>query len=263
MTMTDASVLTSGLLLGLNDRTGLDAALALADAGVAVFPCQASGKRPLTSRGYLAATTSEHTIRRWLRDAPDANLGVPTGKRFDVLDIDCKNGRDGMGALYRLRDAGLLRGAFAVANTPSGGLHVYLPPSGEGNHASKHGLDYRGRGGYVLVAPSRIDGVQYQYSDVDTGRSGPPLHWQAVKDLLDPPRVPVRASEVPHGSLDALEAFVARLTPGRRNSGLHWAAHRALDDGLDPWKLTEAALRTGLSQSEVRATIRSAERGPQ
>lgn len=261
MTITQTSALTRGLLLGLNDMTTLDAALALADAGIATFPCAPNGKRPLTSRGLYAATTDRRTIRRWWRAAPEANIGVPTGMHFDVLDVDRKDGRDGMPALRRLRDAGLLVGGCALASTPSGGLHLYFPPSGDGNHASRHGLDYRGVGGYVLVPPSRIDGTPYRFTDVQPERAGAPLDWQAAMDLLEPPARPVRPSGAVSGCLDALAAFVASLTPGRRNEGLFWAAHRALDDGLNPWGLVGAALGTGLSESEVGRTIRSAERG--
>jgi hypothetical protein len=62
-----------------------------------------------------------------------------------------------------------------------------------------------------------------------------------------------------------LVAWVGRLEAGNRNSGLYWAACRAIEAGqvqlLD--ELAVAAGRTGLSEQEISQTMSSARRGGQ
>lgn len=139
------------------------AALAYAAWGWPVFPLQPGGKTPATRRGFKDATTDEATVRRWWRDNPTANIGLPTGHRFDVVDVDMPTGT---WPWVELRDSGKLPDVHGVALTPRGGLHVYLAATGGGNMAGfRPGLDYRGRGGYVVAAPSRRDdGGRYSWS---------------------------------------------------------------------------------------------------
>ena len=59
-----------------------------------VFPLKPHGKDPLTAHGYKDATVDEKQIREWAKKWPDANIGIPTGIRFWVLDIDPRNGGD-------------------------------------------------------------------------------------------------------------------------------------------------------------------------
>ncbi|MFP3992827.1 primase alpha helix C-terminal domain-containing protein, partial [Streptomyces sp. E11-3] len=57
--------------------------------------------------------------------------------------------------------------------------------------------------------------------------------------------------------------FVLAAREGQRNTRLFWAACRAYETGLGPTltdALTHAALHTGLTEREARATIASAAR---
>ena len=71
-------------------------ATALAQRGIAVFPCQPRGKTPATARGVLDASTDIERINAWWRAVPDLNIGVATGavSGFWALDVD---GEDGEG----------------------------------------------------------------------------------------------------------------------------------------------------------------------
>jgi Bifunctional DNA primase/polymerase, N-terminal len=66
------------------------AALKLAHKGVAVFPC-GNDKRPLTRHGFKDATVDGATENDWWTCWPDALIGVPTGIKFDVIDLDLQH----------------------------------------------------------------------------------------------------------------------------------------------------------------------------
>lgn len=139
------------------------AALWYAERGIAVFPLRPTTKVPLAgSRGFKDATTDRERIHRWWRTTPQANIGMPTGQQWDVIDVD---GPPGYASLADLKDAGLLPPVLARAWTPRGGQHLYVAPTGDGNAASvKPGLDYRGLGGYVVLPPSvGANGERYDW----------------------------------------------------------------------------------------------------
>ena len=140
-------------------RARLWQALAYADRGWPVFPCQAGHKTPATRHGYRDATTDPEQIAAWFSRNPRWNVAIATGEPGpDVLDVD-EHGPAGNGyaAFARLSRAGLLDGAAAYVRTPSGGLHAYFRGSAQRNgHLPAHHLDFRSRGGYVLAPPSQV-----------------------------------------------------------------------------------------------------------
>ncbi|HEX5523647.1 MAG TPA: bifunctional DNA primase/polymerase [Pedococcus sp.] len=135
------------------------AALAYAAWGWPVFPCAPGQKIPLLSRtaggrGFHDATTDTATITAWWAAHPAANVATPTGGAFDVLDID-PAGLRWWGQAHAANAPFDLHGTVC---TPRGGVHAYLTPTGDGNLAGfAPGVDYRGRGGYVLLPPSTVD----------------------------------------------------------------------------------------------------------
>lgn len=138
----------------------LDAALWYASQGFAVFPCRPGGKAPLTSHGFKDATTDLDQVRAWWTATPDANIGLPTGLRFDVFDVD---GPEGTIALGEVKDAGGMPDVLAWCRTPRG-MHYYVAPSGHGNTTSLlPKVDHRGLGGYVVAPPSRTADGAYRW----------------------------------------------------------------------------------------------------
>jgi bifunctional DNA primase/polymerase-like protein len=125
-----------------------------AEHGIAVFPLQPGEKKPYPgSRGFKDATADLETVHRWWAARPDSNIGVPTGGKYDVIDID---GPPGYQSLADLRENGRLPQWEGRVSTPSGGMHLYIVPTGAGNGAKVGpGVDYRGVGGYVVAPPSR------------------------------------------------------------------------------------------------------------
>ena len=136
-------------------------ALAYARLGIPIFPCVVNGKRPACPNGFKDATTNEDIINRWWAQA-DYNLALEPDKAgWCVIDIDPRHRGDESWerVTTELHDMVTTRTVI----TPSGGRHLYFHgslPSTVGKLGP--GLDTRGRGGYVLVPPSVIDGREYR-----------------------------------------------------------------------------------------------------
>lgn len=129
----------------------LNSALWYASQGLAVFPCKPGEKRPATLNGFHDATTDPGKIREWWGRMPAANVGLPTGFQFDVVDVD---GPEGYQSLTGLRDD--LPPLIGRATTPRG-VHLYIRATGDGNSTNLlPGIDFRGEGGYVLAPPSSV-----------------------------------------------------------------------------------------------------------
>src|SRR5690606_38765190 len=121
--------------------------------GIAVFRLQPRDKKPFPgSRGLKAATTALAPVRAWWTAPPAANLGIPAGHGFDVIDIGPPAGPL---SLLDLRDADVVPEVIGKVITPRCGDHLYVRASGDGNTSGLlPGIDYRGRGGYVVAPPS-------------------------------------------------------------------------------------------------------------
>lgn len=128
------------------------AALAYAAWGWPVFPVKAGHKTPLTRHGVHDASTDAGQLAAWWARWPTANVGLPTGHRYDVVDVDPA------GLSWWVQVRLLTRDTFhGLVSTPRGGYHLYRLASGSGNLADfAPGVDYRGRGGYVIAPPSRL-----------------------------------------------------------------------------------------------------------
>jgi hypothetical protein len=242
-------------------------ALSYASCGWQVFPCQPGTKEPATQHGFHDASTDREQIESWWRRIPFANLAIATGAPGpDVLDIDQRGpAGNGYAALMRLKHAELLDNSGTLIRTPHGGLHVYFIGSDQASgRLSRHHLDFKAVGGYVLAPPSQVDGRPY-YSVRQAASSGG-LIGLAATHVLDPqPSRLARQELATDGDVGRLVAWVERLEEGNRNAGLFWAACRAVESGqsrvLD--EIAAAAARTGLSEREISRTIDSARRGSQ
>jgi hypothetical protein len=242
-------------------------ALRYAAAGWPVFPCQPGGKAPLgklVPHGVLDATTDPDLIGWWWQQSPVANVAIATGSpAVDVVDFDVTGGRPGPASLARLRDAGLLAGSVATVRTPSGGLHAYFAGTEQGNGSlRRHGVDFRGRGGYVVAPASVVDGRPYELV-AHRPATGKVVDWQAIRQLLEPPQNPRNPQNHRAGDHSGLVQWVAQLQPGGRNEGLYWAACRAVESGADAQTfadLVSAAVAVGLPEAEAARTVRSAQR---
>jgi len=132
-----------------------EAARAYALAGWPVFPITPGAKTPFPgSRGFKDATTDLTEIDAWWLVDPEANIGFcPETAGMCVVDEDTEKG-----GKYDTNEPETV--------TSPHGRHFYysgsLPAS-----ASKIGpnIDTRGRGSYVLLPPSVVDGLVYTARD--------------------------------------------------------------------------------------------------
>lgn len=252
------------------------AAREFAAAELPVFPIEPDGKRPLTSRGFLAATADPGAVDRWWRRFPSANIAIPTGavSGFVVVDVDVHH-VDGRPAFARAQSSGLTEGWMFLVATPSGGTHAYYPSTpGEVQpcwQAARAGIDFRGDGGYIVVPPSSliVEGAPQKYR-VAAANPGPAstIDARQLRDVLDPRPAPqassTRAGVAPSVDAGRLAAWVSHRAEGERNRGLFWAACRLAETGLPLGSATEvlaaAAGDAGLNDREISTTIRSAYR---
>jgi hypothetical protein len=255
------------------------AALDYAGRGWPVFPCEVGGKRPagkLARHGLKDATIDPEVIRAWWSSEPSANIGLVTGVHFDVLDVD---GEEGFRSLVHAIDEHGCLPSSPVSFTPNGGAHYFFKPTGLGNRAGfRPGLDWRGKGGYIVAPPS-------------VGANGTPYAWVIPFEEVELDSVlawPGRVNERKSGTVTdfgnpsrtgrpaygkaALESELGRvlLAPeGCRNDALNRAAFSLfqlvatgqLDDDEVIQAVFTAGVRSGLGETECIATIRSARAG--
>jgi hypothetical protein len=129
--------------------------------GCARPDCGNIGKHPRTEHGFKNATTDEKQIEMWWALAPDANVGIATGRvsGIVVVDVDPRNGGDGA-----LDDLLTDNGPFpetVESLTGGGGRHIVFryPADIEGRLpsgklAGSSGIDIKADGGYIVAPPS-------------------------------------------------------------------------------------------------------------
>jgi len=265
-------------------------ALRLAGLGWHLFPTKSGDKRPLTGLAWRAeATTDPAKLAAWFGSG-SRNLACAIPEGAMVLDID----PDG------LAEFGGLAEAFdgPKARTPRGGWHLYCrAPEGVivKNQAGQiaPGLDTRTIGGYVVAAPSTIDGRRYEWAEplavspadlpacpgwladrlrgldrsTQEARESSPRQksrQDQESESLNPPTTP-KPSHKSYGET-ALRCECAKVNSapeGTRNNQLNESALKVarlvagghLDESDARGALLEAALAAGLDERESAATI--------
>jgi Bifunctional DNA primase/polymerase, N-terminal/AAA domain len=132
--------------------------------------CASPGKHPRTDHGLKDATTDLQTIRAWWKESPKANVGIVTGAVSGLFALDVDPDKGGSKSLSDLeRQHGKLP-ETKTALTGGDGFHFLFKHPGKKIKNSQSelgsGLDVRGEGGYIVVAPStHVSGKPYQWRD--------------------------------------------------------------------------------------------------
>ncbi|MCX5362357.1 bifunctional DNA primase/polymerase [Streptomyces sp. NBC_00124] len=234
-------------------------------------PCH--GECGRFGHGVYDAATAPNRIRELFAAAPWATgYGIACGlppHHLIGIDLDTKSDTDSSAALRELALRHLFTiPATVVVLTPSGGRHLWLSgppdvvvPNSAGRLAP--GIDIRGAGGYLVGPGSRTDHGVYATAPGTAHLAPAACPPALLRLLLPPPRThhPTPPSAGDHGQ--GLVQFVLAAHEGQRNTRLFWAACRAYENGIGPAlvdPLVDAALNTGLTEREARATIASAAR---
>ena len=236
--------------------------------------CSSVGKHPRTKGGLGDATTDPASIRAWWKRWPSANVGIRTGaiSGLAVLDID---GEDGKAALLRLQEAHgqlppTLRAWTGRADSDGKrkGCHYFfaMPDGGLRNSAglAGKGLDIRGDGGYVVVAPSKhASGLSYQWIKSETPVEAMPEWLVEVLTERKPALVAAPKASAPPAPQEST------FGEGGRNAGLTSLAGTLRAKGLAVVEMEAALLAANqhrckppLPHSEVRDIARSVGRYP-
>jgi hypothetical protein len=259
-------------------RDVLTAALTLASAGLAVFPCVYRQKEPASRHGFYDATTNPATIKRTFGGNFRRNLAVRTGLASDAWVLDADN----LGSLTALEDR---YGRLPVTrqSQTARGLHFWFRPAGipipsSASHVAP-GIDVKAQGGYVVVAPSiHPDGPTYCWLNQAEIVEAPEWLVTLARKPV-PPHQPIILPNASRGfshlggcGAAALRREIEALTntaPGGRNHRLNRASfclHQLVGGGeLEAGEvercLIEAATANGLvaddGMRQCLATIRS------
>lgn len=127
--------------------------------GIPIFPCREGEKRPATPNGFKDASTDPRQIDEWWTSCPGYNIAFcPDDKGLFVVDLDGAAGEN----TWRNFELFFIMPPTLRIRTPSGGVHLYY--RGRAPSSARRlgpGVDVRGQGGYVLLPPSVVAGVEY------------------------------------------------------------------------------------------------------
>jgi putative DNA primase/helicase len=215
----------------------LRAALWYAKQGFPVFPCRARRKEPLTRRGFKDASTERAQIEAWWTTWPNANIGIPTGTPRGLLVLDCdpRNGGPGDRADLIAQCGEIPSTAEQI--TGGGGRHVFFHYSGGPVPKTlAPGIELKGDGGYVIVAPSvHPSGNPYQWDGITGPKAllhlaeAPP--WLAERISSCSTNVPVERSRPQGGKIreGGRNNFLTSLAGTMRRAGM---SHEAIEAAL-------------------------------
>jgi Bifunctional DNA primase/polymerase, N-terminal/Primase C terminal 1 (PriCT-1) len=235
------------------------------DKGLSPIPLKPRSKEPLIPwKEFQSRHATREELRSWFCDGRN-NIGTVTGaiSNVTVIDVDVRHGGEKSMALLEQRFTRFPPTTEAV--TGGGGRHYFFQhpggvvPNSAGQLAA--GIDVRGDGGYVAVAPSvHPCGNIYRWVDGRSFLDVPPTplpQW-----LLRLIRHPVHNREQRREQWGEIAS--RSLEEGSRNSGIARLTGHLLRHRIDPSVALNLILswnrdhcRPPLSDDEVTRVVRS------
>lgn len=140
--------------------------------GLKIFPITANAKTPLIDRWQFDSSCEREQLLYWLEyGGNNINFALPaTVNDLFIIDIDMHGDVDGLSSFKQLcNDCGVEDVDTMEQITPSGGIHLVFKTDEElkkvRNTSNSFGDKYPGidirTSGYILIAPSVINGVSY------------------------------------------------------------------------------------------------------
>jgi len=224
----------------------LKTARALAEKGMAVFPCLPRDKRPATPHGVKDATTDPIEIENWWQQDPHFNVAIATGAVSGVFVIDI----DGADAEAELRKFEAWHGELppTVESITARGRHLFFkcPEKPLRNSASKiaSGIDVRATGGYVIAPPSvHPSGKRYCWS-VDSATTFAAAPAWLLSIIAEPGNGTAAAAAVSEWR----DLVRQRVAEGQRNTAATRIAGHLLRRYVDPVVVLELMLGWGATR---------------
>lgn len=142
-----------------------------------LIPIKPNGKEPMIG-WKLNYDTSPEQLSLWLEQVKDLNWALPMNENnLFAIDIDMHGDVNGIESFKRLcKDLGLSSIDTLVQKTPSGGIHLIFKSDEElkkvkntaNTFENYKGIDIR-TDGYILVYPSKINNVFYEFTNDENG----------------------------------------------------------------------------------------------
>lgn len=211
----------------MNMKSMKEAALNYAAKGYRVFPLVRGEKRPSCANGCKDATTDRAKIEAWWTNDPQSNIGLACGCGIAVVDIDRHNGVDGMRSITEAR---LTLPKTLTQHTPSGGLHLVCRGDGIRNATNVNniqGVDVRGEGGYIVAAPSVVNGVVYAWENEGEELAEFP-QWAIKKATVAQPTF-VPEHHTGDVSIERVKAYLAKMPAAVQGQSGHEALLKAAE----------------------------------
>jgi hypothetical protein len=184
--------------------------------GFHIFPIKKETKIPLTAHGFKDASNDIDVIMEWLARFPNCGWAVATGASgLIVVDFDTyKEGALGAVAVF-----GEELPPTWTDETPSGGTHHFFKADPKDHPKTSislaSGVDVLSRTGYVLIAPSSLDGKSYKWRNAP---GGPIELADAPPSLLKLLRERGEKAPAPSPSIGDVKELFLRAGDGRWNT---------------------------------------------
>lgn len=145
----------------------LEAALKALERGLHPIPVEENGKYALVPwEKYKDTRPTREEVIEWFTKWPAANLGIIIGTFFGVMALELEYGHDPW------PPPGREFNSPCIVEAPGGALYYCFSIGFKirNNHGDlARGVNILGDDGYVLIPPSRIDGIPYSYEKGSVG----------------------------------------------------------------------------------------------
>ena len=220
----------------------------LIDHGHSIFPVRPDKKPFVPWKCFQDRPPSHEQFYKWLSQFPGCRFGLVTGRQVSVVDLDTPE------AIQYAQEN--LPPTPVTQSTPRGEHRFYGPMPPDVTISAGEGIDIRGPGGYVVIAPApgyvmTCESPTGSFSFDDLPRLEA-RHIQMIEDYR-------RAQKIP----TSIASTDQPIVEGERNTALTRVVGRFVAKGLRGEALFKKALKVNdqfdppLEQPEVRAVCAS------
>jgi|GEM_PF-6648217 len=146
-----------------NSKSLKECALEYVNNGFALVPIAEKQKTKYLLKWKEKQVKTADEVESWWNECPNYNIAIVAGKlskNLLVIDVDMKNGENGMGALEKWAESHEKIKCNAIATTPNGGYHYYFyVPDEIASEFDKESINSP-----VNIYKGEYDGVDIRYN---------------------------------------------------------------------------------------------------